>query len=58
MQANLPSVGAHSCASLPEQRAFIGIMPMKTTSADLKSLQLIATKCFTFLFLNENGETY
>ena len=39
MQANLPSVGAHSCASLPEQRAFLGIMAMKTTYADLKNLQ-------------------
>jgi len=52
MQANLPSVGAHSCASLPEQRAFIGIRPRKTTYADLKILRLIATKCLSFLLLN------
>ncbi len=54
MQANLPSVGAHSCAPLPEQRAFIGIMPMKTTYTALKIIQLIATKCLTFFFLNKN----
>jgi hypothetical protein len=54
MQANLPSVGAHSCVSLPEKRAFLGIMPMKTTYAALKNLQLIATKCLTFFSLNKN----